>query len=272
MVKVYIYLDEKEFNIAERLEILKTYLTGNRYEYEIVKSITHLDIDKDIIITFTIRYQYDIFKKYCKSNIYTMLDDKIDFYNYLKQNLDLCEKRNIFLIPTYDESYRGKDKHQEFMLKSRWGMGCAHNEIKKGSLLTFIKKYSKTHQIQEFMDIKHIYGVSICCISGKIIGVYTYLTKGAITTTSFDADRNNYVKFPEVQKFLKTIVKRLNINGIVEFEFIIDTDRKIYIMECTPRISGSVRVPLYFNQIIKTYIDNFHNKDVKEINLMKMDQ
>ncbi|NBU98799.1 MAG: hypothetical protein EBS19_11425, partial [Spirochaetia bacterium] len=71
------------------------------------------------------------------------------------------------------------------------------------------------------------------------------------------------------QKFVKTIVKRLNLYGIVEFEFLIDTKDDIYIMECNPRISGSVRVPLFFDEIIRKYINNFHKKDVRSISLMK---
>ena len=115
------------------------------------------------------------------------------------------------------------------------------------------------------MNVKHIYGVSICCKFGKILSVYTYLTEGPITTTSFNATRTCEIKFPEVKMFLKKMVANLQLNGIIEVEFLIDHSNKIHIMECNPRISGSIRVPQYFNSIIQTYIKTFHSKILQEI-------
>jgi len=264
-MKIFIYVDFKEYNILERLDLLKTLLINNNYKYEIIENIKDFNFDKNIIITFSILYQYQIFKKNYKTNIYGMLDDKINFYTYLKKNDDLLLKNNIFLIPSYDEQYNGPNILKNFMIKATWGMGCVHNEIKYGNIYDFINQYKNTHQIQDLMDVKHIYGVSICCKMGKILGIYSYLTIGPISSISFNAERNNKIKYSEVKLFLKKIVERLDLNGILEFEFLIDNENKIYIMECNPRISGSLRIPLYFEEIIKPYLNNFHNKDIKEV-------
>ena len=38
-------------------------------------------------------------------------------------------------------------------------------------------------------------------------------------------------------------------------------------MECNPRISGSLRVELYFNNVVKTYINALHKKEFVGINI-----
>jgi len=263
-MKIYLYTD---FYNPLTLNMLKDLLINKNYEVEVVSNINHLNIDQNIIMCNNVAGQYEIFKKYCATDIYKMLDCKIGFYNYLKQNNEICLNSNIKYIPTYDNLYNGPNIHKQFMIKASWGYSCKFNEIKYGNIYDLINQYKNTHQIQDLMNVKHILGISLCCKFGKIIGVYSYLTTGPISTTSFHAERSNKIIFPEVKLFLKKIVEKLNLNGILEFEFLIDNENKIYIMECNPRISGSIRVPIFYDNIIKTYINNFHNKDIKEIEL-----
>ena len=270
MVKVYIFTDF--FNL-KRLEMLTKLLSQNGYQCEVTKNIDKLNVETDIIISSNVSFQYDIFNQYCSDNIYTMLDNKISFYNYLNKNNDLLKENDLFLITSYDTSYKGENIAKNFIVKNSNGYSAKFNQIIHGNIYDIIKTYSSKNQIQEILDVKNIYGVSLCCKFGKIIGIYTYLSDGAITASSqengFSCVRNCYIKFPQVRSFLKKMIDKLQYNGIIEVEFLIDLFDKIFVMECNPRISGSLCVSLYFNEIIKKYIKTFHDKTVNEINLSK---
>lgn len=123
--------------------------------------------------------------------------------------------------------------------------------------------------MQEVIDVKHIYGVSCSCAFGKILGIYTYKTNGPITPKyCFDHDkRGNFVDIPAVRKFLKKICNRIKYNGIVEMEFIIDKNDEVYIMECNPRISGSIDSEFYFQWVIIPYLKCWHSHKTIEINM-----
>lgn len=261
-MKIYIFFNNGNNIVLSQLTNL---LTGNGYQCEIVKTIEHLNIDKDIIMCTNVANQYPIFKKYYTSNVYAMLDNKISFYDFLNKNPNLCLESNVFLIPNYNKSYNGPNITKNFMIKAPNGYSGKFNQIKHGSIYELIQQYGNTHQIQDAMNVKHIYGVSICCKSGKILSSYTYLTQGAITTTSFHATRTCEITFPSVKTFLKKLVANLQLHGIIEVEFLIDHSNKIYVMECNPRISGSIRIPHYFSSIIQTYIRTFHSKILNEI-------
>ena len=268
MVKVYIYSDY--YNL-ERLDLLTKLLPENGYPCEATKNLDKINIENDIIIASSVACQYNLFKKYYSYNIYAMLDNKKEFYNYLLRNPDLWKEHNLFMIPSYDSSYNGENMTKQFMVKHETGFSSKFNQIIHGNIYDIIKTYSSKNQIQEVLDAKHIYGVSLSCKLGKILAVYTYLSDGAITAASqqngFSAIRNCYIEFPQVRSFLKKMIDKLQYNGIIEVEFLIDKSNKIFIMECNPRISGSLRVPQYFNSIIKTYINTFRDKTVNEINL-----
>lgn len=261
-MKVYIFTD---YCNVQRLEMLKGLLTNSGYECIVTKSIAHLNRETDVIISSNVSHQFHIFRPYCAFDVYSMLDHKLKFYEYLVRNAHLCYDNNIHLIPSYNKSYNGPNVTKQFMVKAANGYSCKYNKIHHDSIYNLIKKYASGHQIEDLLDVKHIYGVSMCCKLGKIISVYSYLSYGAVTTTSFHAERKCEIRFPEVKKFLKSMVANLQLNGIIEVEFLIDRSNKIYVMECNPRISGSLRVPHYYNSIILTYIRSFHDKMVREI-------
>ena len=266
MVKIFIYLDYSN----DKHKIIEERCLGKGYEVELVKSITHLNTKTSIIIATNVEFQYHIFKESSKINYYQMFDNKSGFYKYLKENTSLWN--GLYLIPHYDKQYNGPNINKNFMVKKNYGFSSAFNEIISGNINDIISKYAATHQIQDIMDVKHIYGVSLSCLSGKILGVYTYKSIEAITKESqlngFNATRNNYIEYPEVKQFLKKLMQHVLYNGLIEVEFIIDKN-KIYIMESNPRISGSSRIPAYFDWIIQPYIDNYCNSSnqISEINL-----
>ena len=198
-----------------------------------------------------------------------MLNDKCLFYDYLKENNDLLY--GIELIPSYDKTYEGPNIHKEFLVKNKLGWSSLFNQIIEGDINDLIQTYSENHQIQDIIDIQHIYGVSCSCSFGKILGVYSYKTFAPITPQSYidgiHAIRGNYVDIPVVRAFLRNICERLVYNGIMELEFIIDKNDKIYIMECNPRISGSLMVVRYFDWIILPYLNCLHRRHISEINM-----
>jgi len=254
-----------------RLERLKYAVTISGYKYQVVTNLQNLDIDKDIIIASNVSCQFPIFQKYVKQNIYGILDDKINFYNYLKTNPKITEDSGVHLIPYYDKSYTGPSITQQFLIKQRNGWGSKFNTIVNDNVYNLIKKYSNTHQIQDLMDVKHILGVSLSVLHGKILGVYTYKSFTGLTpemnAQGFDAQRENCIRYKEVRKFLKKLIKKINYQGIAEFEFIIDKQDKIYIMECNPRVCDSLRINLYVDHVIKRYIVALQTRKFDGINI-----
>jgi hypothetical protein len=267
MVDVYIYLDYSN----DKHAFLQPRCLAKGYNVILVKEIDNLDPDKCCIIGTNVGFQYNIFKHINNFDCYNLFDDKSGFYNYLKQNTKIW--KNLYLIPSYDNTYNGPNINKSFMVKKNNGYSSAFNEKITGNIKDIILKYSDSYQIQDIMDVKHIYGVSVSCLRGKIIGVYSYKTFEAITKSTqqngFHAIRNNYIEYNSVKKFLKKLVKKVSYNGFMEVEFIIDDNDNIYIMECNSRISGSLRVPPYFDWLIEPYICNYFKKrkDICKIDL-----
>jgi hypothetical protein len=224
----------------------------------------NINPDNNALIATNVDYQYSIFKNRCNlNNIYNIWNDKIAFYNYLKQNPDLLD--GLQLIPHYDSTYNGPNITKEFFLKDKDGWSSKFNQKIHGNIYSLIASHGKKNQIQDVMNIKNIYGVSVSSLHGKIIGVYTYITNEGITPQmnagGFNAERTNYIKFDKIKNFVINIIKKANFNGIVEFEFIIDHQNIIYVMESNPRLSGSLRVQSYFDWVVVPYIKAMHNNN-----------
>lgn len=267
MTKVYIYLDYSN----DKHKVLQPRCLAKGYDIMLVKDISKLNTRNSCFIGTNVEFQYNIFKNINNFDCYNLFDDKSGFYNYLKNNIELWP--NLYLIPSYDNTYNGPNINKSFMVKKNNGYSSAFNEIITGDVKDIISKYSTLYQIQDIMDVKHIYGVSVSCLYGKILGAYSYRTFEAITEATqqngFDAVRNNYIAYPEVKEFIKKLVKKVSFNGFIEVEFIIDKNDKLYIMECNPRISGSLRVPAYFDWLVDPYIRNYlkNPNDIYEIDL-----
>ena len=264
---VYILTDHHN---ETRLEHLKAMIPANcNCTVNVVTNLNNLDINKDIIISTSVEGQFPIFKQFVKNNIYGILNDKISFYNYLKQNPDLI--KGIDLIPSYDHSYKGPAITKKFLIKQKDGWSSKYNTTVNDNIYNLIKKYGTTHQIQDVINVKHIIGVSVSVLFGKILGIYSYKSFEGLTpqlnADGFSAIRGNCVRDVKIRNFLKKIVKKTNFHGIVEFEFLIDENDKLYIMESNPRISGSLRVGLYFDNVVKTYINALNTRQFDGINI-----
>lgn len=268
-MNIYILLESQ----AELfLKVLKSriLLNNKSFKVHVIKELNNLSIEKDIIIGLQVTDQYNIFKKYTNNyNIYShILDDKIGFYEfYLKRHPDLLTE--ISLIPSYDKTYKGENIYSKFMIKHRQGHTSQYNTIESDFINNLINKHNDNYQIQKLLDVKHIYGVDCSCSNGKILGVFTYLVNGILTADIFNNPINqketNFIKNEIVKRFVTNIIKKLNYNGFIEFEFLIDTNNKIYIMECNPRISGALHCWYYFDWIVMPYLNNLIHKNASEI-------
>lgn len=264
MTIIYIVTDNKIPSWENRSNVLEQRFKSMGYEVKIIKDPTNINIDQNALIATNVDYQYSIFKNKCPfGNLYNLWNDKIAFYKYLKQNADLLD--GLQLIPHYDATYKGPSITKEFYIKDKDGWSSKFNFKLYGNVYTLIASHGNKYQIQDVMNVKHIYGVSVSSLHGKIIGAYTYLTNEGLTpemnANGFSAIRSNYIKIEKVKNFVINIIKKASYNGIIEFEFLIDQNDIIYVMESNPRISGSLRVQYYFDWVIVPYIKAMHSNN-----------
>jgi hypothetical protein len=173
--------------------------------------------------------------------VYNILDDKLLYYIFIKK-YNILHDTNIKLIDTYDCHYNGENKFGKYIVKHKDGTGSCSNKIMEDHIYNLIKKYSKKYQIQDVLNIRYIHGVNCLFKNGKIISSLDFLTPGFITDDFYDKNNTEYLQ--QVQHdILKIISKIGNIllyNGLIEFEFIEDTNNMLYILEANPRMSGNI--------------------------------
>jgi hypothetical protein len=259
-MRVFIYL---KWNSPETINNIKKQFQqyDKSIRVEIIKDINRLNIKNDIIIPDYVNTQYEVFKHLYKNDIYKMLDDKVEFYEFIKNNLTLVW--GLHLINTYDKYYNGPDIKKHFIVKNKNSHHGQGNEIINDSLYDLIEKYDEKYQIQDYLYTKCVDAVNLSCLNGLILGAYSYKT----FYPSHLVKETNYIENAYIKDFLKSIVKHLNYNGFIEFEFLIDYTDTIYIMECNPRISGCANSYYYFKSVTLPYVNALHTKQIKEINL-----
>ena len=78
--KIFIYGIDSKYLIFP----VFTYLLKNGYKVIFINNITKNNLKKDIILTSSSSKQYEIFKEIYTYNVYEMLDNKILFYEFIK--------------------------------------------------------------------------------------------------------------------------------------------------------------------------------------------
>lgn len=196
-------------------------------------------------------------KKFKNFDISINFDDKILYYDFIKNNLK--KTYGLKLIPTF-KNIPSVNFKNTFVIKHK--NACSSNNliILNDYIHNIFNLYDPTdYQIQQFIDFDYLYGVDCSCINGKIIGIYSYTKEKGVNKTDyifgFDHVIKNYIEYEPVKKFIKKIIKKVKYNGFVEFEFLIK-DNKFYILECNPRMSGAIFDTKYYEILIKPYIDN----------------
>ena len=238
------------------LQILIYYLIDD-YNVKIINNLDNIN-HNDIIIPVCVKAQALLYK----DKIYSTLDNKKSFYNLLG-NYSNCLK-HIHLIPSYDKNYKGDNIFKNFLLKPVNDWGSKNILFKEGFIYDIISKYAKTHQIQDIIKLKAIYEANFVCKDGVIINNIMCITNESILTQNYLDSIDNTKNIPKyilitknipkyILKLCKTVIASLNYNGFIEFEFIKDVNGKFYIMECNPRISGTIYNPLYFKELVEPY-------------------
>lgn len=228
------------------------YLTQNN-----INIIFRTDIKYEknkIIIPFGVEQQELLYK----SKIYRMLDNKSNFYKFIKK----INKTNIKLINSYDNNYiknNGENIKKNFIIKPNDGFGSKGIIYKEDYIYNLIKEYPE-YQIQDIINNDCGYELSCVCKNGKIISSICIKTKLANRSVfSYIKGITGEVCYKkDLLKFAEIILKEIKYNGFIEFEFIKEKD-DIYIMECNARISGWVNNEYYYEKIILPYLNEFYN-------------
>lgn len=225
----------------------------------------------DVIIPITVRCQKKLnrFHEYkhkfltTDNRIYDILDDKIKFYNFVREN-DLLHNSNIKLIRSYGIDYSGSNFYGKFIIKHKNGSGSSKNKIVEGYIKNLIRKHSDDYQIQKLLDVDHINCISCCCKNGEIIECLNFVTPHFISKKLYKTNHTLTLKRPKKKyiDIISKIVKTINYSGLIEFEFLVDKHKKSYLIECNPRISGTIRCILYqhndvpYINLINSYINS----------------
>lgn len=280
MIVIFIYRSYK--NWIDVLHYFKQYYSDcviltryNKYYFE----------KADVIIPVTVSCEkklsmYKEFKhKFLISNkkTYDILDDKVNFYNFINEH-KLLYNSNIKLINTYDKHYNGPDNFGKYMVKHRYGTGSSKNYIIKGNIKKIIKKYSDNNQIQDLLDIDHINCISCLCKNGNLIDSINFVVPHFISKKLYNTNHTLTLKHPDKNliELISAIIRITNYSGFVEFEFLVDKNNSIYVIECNPRISGTIRCMLnkndipYIYALVNPYINIItkFNLDVRHYNDM----
>lgn len=245
--------------------------------------LQYLD-EYNIILPIGIKSQIELnkYKKYKdkflinKEKIYEILDDKILFYNFISQE-KLLDNSVIKLINTHN-NYIGPNMIKRVILKQRNECAAKGNIIKNNYIRDIIEEYRTTHQIQDIIDIKKVYSISFLCYKGLLIKSLNFIKYGSIQNSHINSNIDLVVK--QTKKVftvvIENIVKKLNLSGIHEIEFIKDKNGQIYLMEFNPRIAGTIKcfynnVSPFVNELIVSYFNIISNQNIEEYNLSKLD-
>lgn len=201
--------------------------------------------------------------------IYDILDDKILFYKYVEK-YRLLDGTGIRLIPTYTNT-DVPDRYGKFIIKKTSGAGSSSNHIKHNYLHKLVQKYGDTHQIQDVIDIKYVYSVNCLCARGKLLTSINFIIDGYIEHSFYEKNMRMHVR--DVKFKIKTVIQNIaqefRYSGLIEVEFIVSKDNKIYLMECNPRVSSNMlcmendeSVP--FNEtLLYPYISYIHGSPIR---------
>ena len=241
----------------------------NKYYFSKAKIIIPIDIAS----TYEL-YKYERYRhKFLISSPKTikMLDDKILFYNFIRDN-KILQNSDIKLIDTYDKSYNGPNKYGKYMIKGRNNEACMGNNIKIGHIHDFIEKYSKNSQVQDYIEIKTVKSISFVCNDGEISSSLQFMNRGKLVSKDMYSNLN--LLYVSTEKNLLDVCQKIakagNLYGINEVEFIEDYNGNTYIMECNPRISGVLKGVVrngsspYIDNVIVPYCDSVIGKIFKQ--------
>lgn len=192
--------------------------------------------------------------------IYRMLNDKIDFYQWLRWNNDILGSK-IHLIP---EGVPGRPV-KKYMIKHRRGYGSLTNNVREDFYERLLDDFpTEQYQIQEWIEVNTVLACDGFARDGRLTSVFYTMKKSVAKFQDYEngypLQYMNYIPRPEIDVFVVNLIDRISYNGFFQLEFIQDQGGQIYILECNPRISGLVFSQHYFDHILIPYLRNDFNK------------
>jgi predicted ATP-grasp superfamily ATP-dependent carboligase len=187
------------------------------------------------------------------------LDDKINCYKSIIKN-NFLDGTKIKLINSYND-YDGPNVSGKYMLKKRNTAGSVGNINKEGNIYDLIKKYGKTHQIQDIMKVKNIHSVNCICKDGEVVSKLNFVIASSVNPNFYKNNRSKILLTPDpdVTLVVERIIEKFNFTGLCEIEFLEDTNENLYIMEINPRITGNSMCVSVNNENNAPYIRNIIN-------------
>jgi len=228
------------------------------YPVQIIWSAPHDKDDENpkIIIPMDVESNAALFGKNNTATIYRMLDDKIDFYQWLRWNNDILGSK-IHLIP---EGVPGGPV-KKYMIKHRRGYGSLTNNVREDIYERLLDDFPlEQYQIQEFIEVDAVLACDGFARDGRLTSVFYTMKKSVAKFQDYEKgyplQYMNYIPRPEIESMVVALLERISYNGFFQFEFIQDQGGQMYILECNPRISGLVFSQHYFDHILTPYLRN----------------
>jgi len=228
------------------------------YTVQIIWNTPHTEDDENpkIIIPVDVESNAVLFGKDNVAAIYRMLDDKIDFYQWLQWNNDILGSK-IRLIPKGVPGGSVK----KYMIKHRRGYGSLNNVVREDFYERLLDDFPiEQYQIQEWIKVDTVLACDGFARDGSLKSVFYTMKKSVAKFQDYEKgyplQYKNYIPRPEIESFVVAIVERISYTGFFQFEFIQDRRGQIYILECNPRISGLVFSQHYFDHILTPYLRN----------------
>jgi hypothetical protein len=232
------------------------------YPVQIIWSAPHDDNETPkFIIPVDVESNVALFvKNNIDAAIYRMLDDKIDFYQWLRWNNDILGSK-IRLIP---EGVPGGPV-KKYMIKHRRGYGSLTNNVREDVYERLLDDFpTDQYQIQEWIKVDTVLACDGFARDGRLTNVFYTMKKSVAKFQDYEKgyplQYMNYIPRPEIEAFVINLLERISYNGFFQLEFIQDQGGQIYILECNPRISGLVFSQHYFDHILTPYLRNDFNK------------
>ncbi len=216
--------------------------------------------------------------------IYSMLDNKQECYHFVKKY------RQINHIPTltrYDKlkisEFIQMYPSDKYLIKSNTGCGAYFQSIvTKNKLLLKNNNILKKNIIQPLFTNFKLYSLDAVCKNGTIIAdLFTIVGKEGVKYTDFIFSSietglvNNPKLYYPIIDFCNSVVYDTKYSGLIEFEFIVDSNQNIYFLEINPRICGHVSQKdknnnsIYFDRILIPYLNQFNINLSKNTHIFK---
>jgi len=191
------------------------------------------------------------------ASMYEKLDDKAKF---IKLNMP---SHTITQIPSLalktaskkdvarfiDEQSSDSLAEMKFLVKPTGAEGGEGLKIKGGNAMRKINlSKHRNYVLQPFFEDIKIFGFSFFAMRGKLMRWQLSIPDRELQTDAYDdgfhsrlMDSKRSKSVREMHKFVSKCVKKWNLGGIMEFEFVkSEADGRTHIMEVNPRIAGNL--------------------------------